>query len=726
MAEPYIGIVAAEVNSIEQRQIMKGVISRAQELGRRIAVFSNVFNPYDYDEDLALENRIYELVRSPEIVGVILIAESFTNQHVQDIVRGYLLERSDIPIVVIGIHLPNLSFPNVHFINASDVDDMQEITEHLLTVHGVTKIDMLTGHPGNEAAENRVEGFRRALKAHGLPFDQSHVIYGDFWMTSGDALAKRYISGELPRPEAVVCANDYMAYGLLDTLMMNGVRVPDEIMVTGYEYIRERVFHTPVLSTYQRNRHALGVAAVSLADSLINGRVPEIFMPPPGEWIPGESCPCGINREQLGKELQSLRIKQQFDKWNVCSTMEQHLTRCSNLDEFIRVLGENHYLVRWVQDMHLCLCENWYDTHAEEPGELITIRSVMPWNSWRQPVTCSRFALSSMFEYAPETAAHYYLPLFFEKHLFGYFVLEYHAPDAYDDIFKSWIKSISNGLEFLCMKNDIRYLLQCQSLSEQHDSLTGLYNERGLERALSAKLVSDAEPVYAMILRIGAVVHDVSPEKQAEQTELIQKIAEILRGMTGPSGICSRIAPQTFICTGFPCLSDTECALLAEKLRAMLLNQTALLKTAGMESVIICYGLFSPDTSPAQCVTELRQAAAARYAELAEQRKLPHADTLLSVRNQLYETLTLSADAVCRKYSFSAGYFRQIYKECFGISFHQDTINARILRAVYLLSSTVLSIAGVAEQCGYEDYNYFLRQFQKVTGMTPGQYRRQG
>ena len=111
---------------------------------------------------------------------------------------------------------------------------------------------------------------------------------------------------------------------------------------------------------------------------------------------------------------------------------------------------------------------------------------------------------------------------------------------------------------------------------------------------------------------------------------------------------------------------------------------------------------------------------------LALLRTQPHAETLFSVRNRIYRMELCTADSICRQYSFSTGYFRQIYKELFGISFHQDMIRARVFCAIFLLLTTVQSIAAIAEQCGYEDGNYFLRQFQKITGLTPGQYRKNG
>jgi AraC family L-rhamnose operon transcriptional activator RhaR len=107
------------------------------------------------------------------------------------------------------------------------------------------------------------------------------------------------------------------------------------------------------------------------------------------------------------------------------------------------------------------------------------------------------------------------------------------------------------------------------------------------------------------------------------------------------------------------------------------------------------------------------------------QQRQPHADKLFAVRNGVYALDECDTDNICRRYSFSSGYFRQIYKDFFGVSFHQDVIRARVFLAMYLLTTTVQSAASIAESCGYDECNYFLRQFQKVTGMTPGKFRRQ-
>ena len=84
---------------------------------------------------------------------------------------------------------------------------------------------------------------------------------------------------------------------------------------------------------------------------------------------------------------------------------------------------------------------------------------------------------------------------------------------------------------------------------------------------------------------------------------------------------------------------------------------------------------------------------------------------------------TFDTTKLHKRFSGSTGYFRSIYKQCFGSSFHKDCISARIAKAKYQLSTTTLSVMEISEKCGYVDHKYFHRQFTAVTGLPAMQYR---
>lgn len=287
---PVYGVIAASAADIEQKEILTGAIEKAQELDIDIAVISNIYNPNETSDILKTENKIYDLILSEEFDGFILISESFINTDLQKQITDTLSKRKSVPIVAIGTPLPGFVLPDFKFINNSDEDDMEDITNHLIEVHGITDIDMLTGFENIEASHRRVDGYRRALEKHGIAYDEKKVYFGNFWLNSGKETARKYISGKLPYPQALICANDYMAYGLLDEFMEQSVPVQEKMAVIGYEYVRERNCHTPLLTTYRRNRKYLGAEAVRLLNEKINEGEYGDFFPVKGTLIPGNTC----------------------------------------------------------------------------------------------------------------------------------------------------------------------------------------------------------------------------------------------------------------------------------------------------------------------------------------------------------------------------------------------------------------------------------------------------
>ena len=96
------------------------------------------------------------------------------------------------------------------------------------------------------------------------------------------------VKGELKLPQAVVCANDYMAYGLIDKFDELGIKEPDDVTVVGYEFVGDRFMHQPLLTTYKRNRESIGEDAANMVYSRLKKRE-FLFSPPRGEMICGTS-----------------------------------------------------------------------------------------------------------------------------------------------------------------------------------------------------------------------------------------------------------------------------------------------------------------------------------------------------------------------------------------------------------------------------------------------------
>lgn len=714
MKRKIFGIIAAQVADVEQREILHGIMESARLMNIDIVVLSNIYNPNEPNSALDHENAIYDLILSPEFDGFILISEVFINLTLQQLIIQNLQKQPDIPVIAIGTPLPGFVLPHFKFINTDDAKDIEDVTNHLIEVHGFRNIDILTGHSFIEASHLRVKGYEKALAAHGIPFDETKVFYGDFWMNSGQSLALKYIQKSIPMPEAVICTNDYMAYGLLDTFMDYGIQVPDDITVVGYEYIRKRFCHTPVLTTYERNRKALGSEAVRLLSEKTAGRDYPSCPDFPGTMIRGNSCPCGISQKQLNEELKELRAKQVYDFLVQCSQFDHCLTECSDIYDFVRVCREFKYLLQHVEELYLCLYDSWYENAVN--SDTMICYSIL---SEQQTIPLHRYEFSKLF--SSSSSAYYLNPLFCSGKTLGYAVLKCSTPDAYQDTIPNWLKSVSNGLEVLHMKNDIQYLTKCRNLSGQRDSLTNLYNKKGMESVYHS-LKSTGNTDFTFIL-FKVCIFDSTLFNVDQKISAILDAADAVKEFCRNNDVCGRINDTLFAC--FVHNREADAALLADELVSLFLQKKQYIENYGMDSFLCLAVRCSQNTTSAELLefstthfdTELKQ--------FSEKRILPYYQEMQKIRTSIYlkPEENISADNIGSIFSFSPGHLRVLYKNCFGISIHQDSIHAKIAKAKYLLCTTDMSIRNIADACGYHDEKYFLRQFSKAVGCTPNQYR---
>ena len=704
------GVITASAADIEQREVLHGIIRKAQASEIDIAVISNIYNPSEPEPLVSAENGIYDLILSEEFDGFILLSESIINPDLQKKILNHLRKRTDVPTVVIGTPLPHFVLPQFFFINTSDEADLQDVISHLIEQHGFTEIHILTGKKELQASGKRVEGYRRALESHGIPYQEQNVFYGNFWLNSGQEQARKYISGELAFPQALICCNDYMAYGFLDECIMQDIPIPEKTAVIGYEYIRERRYHSPLLTTYQRNRRVLGEEAVRLLTEKLDSGTYGEFLPPKGTLIHGDTCGCGADSQDIKREIRDMQTKSKYDFLNLFSQLEQRLTKCRTIEEFAGKCREFRFMIRDADKLFLCLYEDWYE---EKPvSERMVCYNLL---SDEVPVLYHKQEFSCIFGEA--SAPYYFCPLFFDQCGLGYIVLGFDHPDTFDHIFRNWLKSIANSLEFLCMKNDIRYLTQCQNLSEQRDTLTGMYNEKGMRNAYKS---ADKNQLFLTALKIPE--KNASGMKEADRVSAVLDCADALRQFCGnPEDVCGKVSDNLFLCLIH---SPHDTVFLEQHLSAVLHQHDVYMKEYGVDSFVCC-SVRCYMRSYAECHAECTEHLEEKLRIRAEQQKHPHYKELHKIRSQIWQNPenTFNSEEVYALYNGSKGYFRQIYRQCYGITLHDDCTSARIARARYLLTVSVLSISEIARRCGYADSKYFMRQFQQETGFTAVQYR---
>lgn len=698
MSRKRIAVITARADDPEQSEILCGIAQAAFAADTDVAVYSNIYNHWVEDKQLNYENIIYSLPEPHHFDGAIITAEAFRDISILDEIAEKL-RKEKLPTVVIGGELKG--FESIY---SDDEADMERIAEHLITVHGYTDIDILTGFEGDTVAVRRAEGCKRAFKKHNIPFEESKLHYGNFWNDSGEALSRRYISGELPLPQAVICTNDYMAFGLCDALSAAGISIPDRVAVIGYDYTGGRIYHAPLLTSYRRNRRKMGADAVNVLLGT------EYHTEDTDRALSGNSCPCGVQQTQLAEELRTERISQYHTMMRNVAQFSSRLTMCRTLAEYNTVLSEFFYLLHNADRLYLCLDTAWSSKNFE--GEEYLCCAIKSEQVTDIPVRYGKTDIPVPFAEEHNAPSIFYIsPICFQTRLFGYTMLKFNYPTSYDFSFRDWSKTVADTLEFLRMKNDIHYLTQCQRETSLYDSLTGFYNLREFRQIAEE---SENCSMYAVKLNFAADGKFLYGENY--RSDIISAAARAIKQACISHEICCRAYEDVFLM-----LCKGEGSIFAERMRVMLHEA---MSGYDERQVLISYAETVGCTVDKLCAA-VAEKSEQDMAKLAERQTLQHYNALSDIRNSVMSVpnKALTLPRASKRLCVSEGYFRTVWRQCFDVSYNQDCINARILKACYLLLTTAMSVYAVAVSCGYADEKYFARQFRQNVGCSPVQYR---
>lgn len=193
-----------------------------------------------------------------------------------------------VPLVLIAGPAGTAGLDTMTVDNAGGV---RAAVTHLADAHGYRRLCFVGGPPDSPDARQRLAAFGEAVSAvPGCAADLT--VHGDFSEASGSAAA-RTLLGRPALPEAVACANDQMAIGLLREFQRSGMAVPGRVAVTGFDDIYPSRLTDPPLTTVSQPLRELGTRA---ARRLLD-RVGSATLPPAAEVLPTHlviraSCGC--------------------------------------------------------------------------------------------------------------------------------------------------------------------------------------------------------------------------------------------------------------------------------------------------------------------------------------------------------------------------------------------------------------------------------------------------
>jgi len=229
---------------------------------------------------------LYDLAKPGQLDGLLLTADVAYGTSAEDL-QKFSDRYGTVPIVTQSVEMNGATM----FI-ADNAEGMRAVVRHLIEEHGYKSIAFLRGIHGQIDAEQRFQAYKDELKAHNLRFDEDLVVDGDYTSESGSSAIRVLLEERRLRFQAVVAANDSMAFGALDALQQRGVRVPDDVAVTGFDDLREAQATGVPLTTVRQSFYTAGKHAMETLLKRINGdTVPRVTVTPT-QLLVRWSCGC--------------------------------------------------------------------------------------------------------------------------------------------------------------------------------------------------------------------------------------------------------------------------------------------------------------------------------------------------------------------------------------------------------------------------------------------------
>ena len=548
-----IGVFVSKMFKVFDEAFFAALDRESRRLDYDMAVFVSAGyyqSTSDYDIQ---EKNIINFFPLDRLDGIIAVPSTYEKGEFRDLIYDMLKRKqADCPVVLVREENDEYSCTCT-----DNTEAFCRLVRHLIEDHGLTRICMQAGLllESPEAAI-RTEAFRLEMEAHGLPVPEECICPGNMWTTSGDVAYKAFFSDPDNIPQAVVCSNDYMAMGLIRELAKHGYRVPEDVIVTGFDNVTDWCPDVPSLTTIQPDYQGMVTKAMDLLDSRIRGKTKNagpVRIGLPGKLILGESCGCGKRPDDFFRrvtEKSMALLEAENDQDAAMNNMSIDLGACEDLTELHQVMIHRRTENRIVRDHYICLFGTADRLMDETAGEACLVHA---WRNHRDsgmPMISfdRKDLLPLMAERETEPQVLYFKLLHQMGHNFGYSVFHYDPGCFPSRCFVQTNALLSIALQNIYRRREMMALYEERRQYSVTDPLTGLLNRRGL--------LEFAEPMWPSLAdrEVAFVCVDMDGLKQINDTYghaagdfAIRLVAKAIKNVLPAEGAGVRIGGDEFI-----------------------------------------------------------------------------------------------------------------------------------------------------------------------------------
>lgn len=292
-----VGIVVPDITNIFFPQLIRGVEDAARQRGYSVILC-------DSNEDPEEERRHLNTLFSRRVDGVLIACSDPSAGYEHLMLRRF-------PIVFVDRIPRGMLHGGV---STDNVDAGYRATKYLIEL-GHERIAFITGKLGLSPHYGRLEGFRRAMQAGGLPIREEYLREGDLQIETGRRLGSELLTLN-PRPTAIISTNNRMLLGLAGAFVELGIPCPAGVSVVGFDDSVWTEHFTPGMTVMAQQAFEIGTAAFTMLQSKMmrqgeDGESEELSLQlfPAELRVRGSTAPPGSDPKSISRSVRRAKVK---------------------------------------------------------------------------------------------------------------------------------------------------------------------------------------------------------------------------------------------------------------------------------------------------------------------------------------------------------------------------------------------------------------------------------
>ncbi len=576
-----IAVCMAKFNGIDQVEFIRSFHEACKKRNYRIFIFSSSID-FLTDINVSAEQKIYDLLEPKNYDAVVIMYDTFKIPGMAESIARKTVDSGTLCFSL------NAEMEGCITIKYGFKSGFEKVVRHIVEHHKAKNINFIAGNKGNPFSEDRLAVFRKVCKENNVPVEEDRIGYGDFWERPTDEVMDNFLSSG-KKFDAIICANDFMAMEACKKLRKAGYKVPEDVLVSGFDGAELERYHYPRLATAYYDIDDAAEKIGEVVEDYALGVKPNSEYTIDVKFRAGQSCGChdpnslaggveafGVSSFETHMHIRELEASMEL--------LYEKVSQTGAYEKLNEVWGEMFYLEGRFFDADFDLLINddflkedlelWPSLRPSDRSEVhnyytdeMRIAMNIRDGVFTNHLDFHRAELIPGFnEQYEKDGCTIFLPVHVHGSTVGYCDCTFDPAKIDFFLLLSYVNNICQLLESHKARLDQQNLYST-------DQLTKLLNRKGFYRHMEEQMeaaVLSQKPVCVISIDMNGLkyINDTFGHKEGDFA--LAKVGEILESVVGDLGVCTRFGGDEFAVAFTGDEAEARCSLVVGEIRERL------------------------------------------------------------------------------------------------------------------------------------------------------------